>query len=69
MPLTFNKCEKLLVFDPVALHVDLQRKQQSEKEFVLLVQATCCIFIHLKGHELNDVGNAFAGDGAFGGPV
>lgn len=57
------------MFDPAALHIDLQRQQQSEKEFVLFIQASCCIFIYLKGHELDDVGNAFAGDRAFGGPV
>lgn len=57
------------MFDRVALHVDLQRQQQSEEELVLLIQAPCCILIHLKGHKLYDVGDAFAGDRAFGGPV
>lgn len=68
-PLTFNECEKLLVFDPASLHVNLQRQQQSEEELVLLEQAPCCVLIHLKSHELYDVGDAFAGDRAFGGPV
>lgn len=68
-PLTFNKREKLLVFDPVAPHVNLQRQQQSKEELVLLVQSPCRVLIHLKSHELNDVGDAFTGDGAFGGPV
>lgn len=57
------------MFDPVALHINLQRQQQSEEELVLLVQAPCSVLIHLKGHKLYDVGDAFAGDGAFGGPV
>lgn len=57
------------MFDPVALHVDLQCQQQSEEELVLLVQASCCIVIDLKGHKLDYVGDAFAGDGASGGPV
>lgn len=57
------------MFDPVALHVDLQCQQQSEEELVLLVQASCCILTHLKGHKLDDVGNAFASDRAFGGAV
>lgn len=55
--------------DSVALHIDLQCQQQGEQELVLLVQASCCILIHLKGHKLYDVGNTFAGDWAFGGPV
>lgn len=57
------------MFDPVALHVDLQRQQQSEEELVLFVQAPGCRLVHLEGHKLDDVGDAFAGDGAFGGPV
>lgn len=57
------------MFDSVALHVNLQRQQQGEEELVLLVQASCCILIHLKGHKLYDVGDTFAGDWAFGGPV
>lgn len=57
------------MFDPVALHVDLQRQQQSEEELVLLVQAPCCVLIHLKGHKLYDVSDAFARDRASGGPV
>lgn len=56
------------MFDPVALHADLQRQQQGEEELVFLVQAARCILIHLKGHKLYDVGDAFAGDWAFGGP-
>lgn len=57
------------MFDPVALHVDLQRQQQCEEKLVLLVQAPCCVLIDLKGHKLYDVGDAFAGNRAFGGPV
>lgn len=57
------------MFDPVALHIDLQCQQQSEEELVLLVQAPRCVLIHLKGHKLYDVGDAFAGDWAFGRPV
>lgn len=57
------------MFDSVALHVNLQRQQQGEEELVFLVQPSCCIPVHLKGHELYDVGDAFAGDWAFGGPV
>lgn len=56
------------MFDPVALHADLQRQQQGEEKLVFLVQATCCVLIHLKSHELYDVGDAFAGDWAFEGP-
>lgn len=67
--LTFDECEELLMLDLVALHVDLQRQQQSEEELVLLIQAPCSILIHLKGHKLYDVGDAFAGDWAFRGPV
>lgn len=68
-PLTFNKCEELLMFDPVALHVDLQSQQQSEEELVFFVQTPCCVLVHLEGHELYNVGDAFAGDRAFRGPV
>lgn len=57
------------MFDSVALHVNLQRQKQGEEELVFLVQPPCRILIHLKGHELYDVGDAFAGDWAFGGPV
>ncbi len=57
------------MLDLVALHVDLQRQQQSEEELVLLVQAPGRILIHLKGHKVYDVGDAFAGDWAFRGPV
>lgn len=52
------------MFDPVALHVDLQSQQQSEEELVLFVQTPCCVLVHLEGHELYDVGDAFAGDRA-----
>lgn len=57
------------MLDPVALHVDLQGQQQSEEELVLLVEAACRVLVHLKGHELDNVADAFAGDWAFGGPV
>lgn len=57
------------MFDLVAPHVYLQRQQQSKEELVLLVKSPCCVLIHLKGHELYDVGDAFTGDRAFGGPV
>lgn len=57
------------MFDPVALHVDFQRQQQGEEKLVLLIQAPRCILIHLKGHELYNVGDPFAGDRALGGPV
>lgn len=57
------------MFDPVALHVNLQCQQQGEEELVLLVQTPRRILIHLKGHALYYVGDAFAGDWAFGGPV
>lgn len=57
------------MLDPAALHVDLQRQQQREEELVLLVQTPRCVLVHLKGHELYDVGDAFAGDRALGGPV
>lgn len=44
----------------VALHVDLERKQQREKELVLLVQASGCIFVHVIGHIFNNIANPFA---------
>lgn len=68
-PPTFDEREELLVFEPASLHVDLQRQQQGEEELVLLVQAPCRVPVHLEGHELYDVGDAFAGDGALTGPV
>lgn len=68
IPPTFNKCEELFMFDSVAPHVNLQRQQQGEEELVLLVQASRRILVNLKGHKLNDVGDALAGDGAFRGP-
>lgn len=68
IPPTFNKCEELFMFDSIAPHVNLQRQQQGEEELVLLVQASRRILVNLKGHKLNDVGDAFAGDGAFRGP-
>lgn len=67
--LTLNEREKLLMFDLVALHVDLQCEQQSEEKLVLFVETPRRVLIHLKGHELYDVGDPFAGDGAFGGSV
>lgn len=67
--LTLNECEELLMFDLVALHVDLQGEQQSEEKLVLFVETPRRVLIHLKGHELYDVGDPFAGDGAFGGSV
>lgn len=36
---------------------------------MLLVQASCCILVHLIRHKLNDVGDTFAGDWALGRPV
>lgn len=57
------------MFDPAALHVNLQRQQQGEEELVFFVQAPGRVLEHLKGHELYDVGDAFAGDGTFEGPV
>lgn len=68
IPPTFNECEELFVFDSVAPHVNLQRQQQGEEELVLLVQASRRVLVNLKGHKLNDVGDALAGDGAFRGP-
>lgn len=68
IPPTFNKCEELFMFDSVAPHVNLQGQQQGEEELVLLVQASRRILVNLKGHKLNDVGDALAGDGAFRGP-
>lgn len=62
---TFNECVEFLVFDVVALHVDLQRQQQCEEKLVLFVQTTCSVLIHLKGHELYDAGDPFACDGGF----
>lgn len=56
------------MFDSVAPHVNLQRQQQGEEKLVLLVQASRCVLIYLKGHKLNDVGDALAGDGTFQGP-
>lgn len=53
------------MFDLVALHVYLQRHQQSEKKLVVLIQAPCCVLINFKGHELYDVGDPFTCDRAF----
>lgn len=68
VPPTFDKCEELFVFHSVAPHVNLEREQQGEEELVLLVQASGRVLVHLKGHKLDDVGDAFAGDGALGRP-
>ena len=65
---TFDECEELIVFDAWALHVDLQGQQKSEEELVLLVEPASGIVMHLEGHVIDDVGDAFAGDGALGWP-
>lgn len=57
------------MFDSVAPHVNLQRQQKGEEELVLLVQAARRILVHLEGHKLDDVADAFASYRAFGGPV
>lgn len=67
--LTFYEGQELFVFDPVALHVDLESEQQGEQEFVLFIQAPSCVLVHLKGHVLNDVGNPLACNWTLWGPV
>lgn len=58
--LTFNKGQELLVFDPVALHVDLESEQQGEQELVFFIQTPSCVPVHLKGHVLDDVSDPLA---------
>lgn len=58
--LTFNKGQELLMFDPVALHVDLESEQKGEQELVFFIQTPSCVLVHLKGHVLDDFGDPFA---------
>lgn len=58
--LTFNKGQELLMFDPVALHVDLESEQQGEQELVFFIQTPSCVHVHLKGHVLDDFGDPLA---------
>lgn len=58
--LTFNKGQELLVFDPVALHVDLESEKQGEQELVFFIQTPSCVLVHLEGHVLDDVGDPLA---------
>lgn len=61
--LTFNKSHELIMFDLVALKVDLQGQQQGEGQFVSLIQTTHGIAEDLKGHVLNDVLDSLLGNG------
>ncbi len=67
--LTFNEGQKLLVFDSVALHVDLESEQQGEQEFVFFIQTPSCIIVHLEGHVLDDVGDPLACNWTLWGPI
>lgn len=66
--LTFNEGQELLVFDSVALHVDLEREQQGEQELVFLIQPSGSILVHLEGHVLDDVGDPLACNWTLYGP-
>lgn len=48
------------MFDPVALHVDLESEQQGEQELVFFIQTPSCVPVHLKGHVLDDVSDPLA---------
>lgn len=69
LALTFNQCKELLMLDFATLQVNLQGKQQCEKELVLLIKASCSILIHFVGHMLNNVSYSLASDGALGRPI
>lgn len=61
--LTFDKDTKLFSLHSACSHLNLQSQQESEQEFVCLVQATTGVFEDRQVQILNDVVDTLAGDG------
>lgn len=60
---TFDEALELIIADGSRIHLDLQGHQDGEEELVHLIQAPDCVLESTEGQVIDDVLDAFPGDG------